>query len=94
MSPSTSYPSTPVASRPSSPTGLKSVKSAVWSSLKKPFQGWSKELLAAKVDLDDEYNFTDCRRRGFYYGHSEEERRSCDEDNEKAKATYAEETGR
>jgi len=49
----------------------------VWSALKKPFQGWSKDLLAAKEDLDDEYNFTDCRRHGSPYNFPNVERRGC-----------------
>jgi len=66
-----------ITSTPSSPTGLKKSNSAVWSALKKPFQGWSKDLLAAKEDLDDEYNFTDCRRHGSPYNFPNVERRGC-----------------
>ncbi|KAJ8115743.1 hypothetical protein OPT61_g2671 [Boeremia exigua] len=32
--------------------------------LKKPFQGWSTELLRARDDDDDDYNFTSGMRRG------------------------------
>ncbi|KAF1844262.1 uncharacterized protein K460DRAFT_288330 [Cucurbitaria berberidis CBS 394.84] len=34
------------------------------SALKKPFQGWSKDLLRAKDNDDDDYNFTSGARRG------------------------------
>lgn len=34
--------------------------------LKKPFQGWSKELLRARDDDDDDYNFVSGMRRGAY----------------------------
>ena len=34
------------------------------STLKKPFQGWSKELLRARDDDDDDYNFASGYRRG------------------------------
>lgn len=34
------------------------------SALKKPFQGWSKELLRARDDDDDDYNFASGVRRG------------------------------
>ncbi|KAJ4991783.1 hypothetical protein SVAN01_02633 [Stagonosporopsis vannaccii] len=34
------------------------------AALKKPFQGWSKELLRARDDDDDDYNFTSGMRRG------------------------------
>ncbi|CAO2652504.1 Nn.00g007870.m01.CDS01 [Neocucurbitaria sp. VM-36] len=34
------------------------------SALKKPFQGWSKELLRARDHDDDDYNFTSGARRG------------------------------
>ena len=34
------------------------------SVLKKPFQGWSKELLRARDDDDDDYNFASGMRRG------------------------------
>jgi hypothetical protein len=72
-----------MASQPSSPTGLKTVKSAVWSSLKKPFQGWSMALLAAKDDLDDEYNFTDGRRRGYCHDLPNDQREKREEEKEK-----------
>ncbi|KAF2120017.1 hypothetical protein BDV96DRAFT_566552 [Lophiotrema nucula] len=38
--------------------------SVIKSALKKPFQGWSKDLLAARDDLDDDYNFASGARRG------------------------------
>jgi hypothetical protein len=34
------------------------------STLKKPFQGWSRELLRARDDDDDDYNFASGLRRG------------------------------
>ncbi|KAH7080991.1 hypothetical protein FB567DRAFT_448906 [Paraphoma chrysanthemicola] len=34
------------------------------SALKKPFQGWSKELLRARDDDDDDYNFVSGYQRG------------------------------
>ena len=34
------------------------------AALKKPFQGWSKELLRARDDDDDDYNFASGMRRG------------------------------
>ncbi|KAF2026756.1 hypothetical protein EK21DRAFT_103018 [Setomelanomma holmii] len=40
--------------------GTFSLKSAI----KKPFQGWSKELLRARDDDDDDYNFASGLRRG------------------------------
>lgn len=40
--------------------GTTSLKTA----LKKPFQGWSKDLLRARDDDDDDYNFTSGARRG------------------------------
>lgn len=67
-----SRPTSPNASRPSPPTSLKTSRSGIWESLKKPFQGWGMDLLAAKDDLEDEYNFVDCRRRSYYYGLEEE----------------------
>ena len=36
------------------------------AALKKPFQGWSKELLRARDDDDDDYNFASGMRRGAY----------------------------
>jgi hypothetical protein len=38
--------------------------SATIAALKKPFQGWSKELLRARDDDDDDYNFASGMRRG------------------------------
>jgi hypothetical protein len=70
-SPSSSNPSTrassitatpgysPAASRSTSPSSL-----SIMSTLKKPFQGWSKELLRARDDDDDDYNFASGKRRG------------------------------
>ncbi|KAF1938919.1 hypothetical protein EJ02DRAFT_307884, partial [Clathrospora elynae] len=43
--------------------GAASLKSA----LKKPFQGWSKQLLRARDTDDDDYNFTSGARRGAEY---------------------------
>jgi hypothetical protein len=40
--------------------GTASLKTA----LKKPFQGWSKDLLRARDDDDDNYNFASGARRG------------------------------
>ena len=37
---------------------------SIKSALKKPFQGWTREALWAKDDLDDVYNFPTVRRRG------------------------------
>ncbi|KAJ4373310.1 hypothetical protein N0V83_003604 [Neocucurbitaria cava] len=37
---------------------------SLWSALKKPFQGWSKELLRARDHDDDDYNFANGARRG------------------------------
>ncbi|KAH6644630.1 hypothetical protein C7974DRAFT_408298 [Boeremia exigua] len=39
------------------------------ATLKKPFQGWSKDLLRARDDDDDDYNFASGMRRGahLYY---------------------------
>ena len=39
------------------------------SMLKKPFQGWSKELLRARDDDDDDYNFASGMRRGAHLYH-------------------------
>lgn len=39
------------------------------SALKKPFQGWSRELLRARDDDDDDYNFTSGSRRGAEHYH-------------------------
>ncbi|KAF2649806.1 hypothetical protein K491DRAFT_610070 [Lophiostoma macrostomum CBS 122681] len=41
----------------------KSFRRSLTSALKKPFQGWSRDLVAAKSNLDDDYNFSDGRRR-------------------------------
>ncbi|KAI5379565.1 hypothetical protein J4E82_001604 [Alternaria postmessia] len=38
--------------------------SSLRAALKKPFQGWSKELLRARDDDDDDYNFSSDR---YYY---------------------------
>ncbi|KAK3209499.1 hypothetical protein GRF29_69g2015213 [Pseudopithomyces chartarum] len=46
-----------VASRTSSTHSVQSATSSLRSALKKPFQGWTKEALWAKHDLDDVYNF-------------------------------------
>lgn len=35
----------------------RSIHRTLVSTLKKPFQGWSRELLAARDGLDDDYNF-------------------------------------
>lgn len=35
------------------------------AALKKPFQGWSKELLRARENDGDDYNFTEGVRRGY-----------------------------
>ncbi|QRC91624.1 hypothetical protein JI435_018520, partial [Parastagonospora nodorum SN15] len=68
MSTSASWPSsrgssiTVAARRPQS----RSQRScALIAALKKPFQGWSKELLRARDHDDDDYNFASGRRRGF-----------------------------
>ncbi|CAN9093832.1 unnamed protein product [Alternaria alternata] len=41
--------------------------SSLRAALKKPFQGWSKELLRARDDDDDDYNFSSGMRRGAQY---------------------------
>jgi hypothetical protein len=38
--------------------------SSFMAALKKPFQGWSKELLRARDHDDDDYNFSSGTRRG------------------------------
>jgi hypothetical protein len=43
--------------------------------MKAPFKGWSTDLLAAKDDFDDEYNFTSGSRRGAHLYNLSEERR-------------------
>lgn len=53
-----------VASRTSSTHSVQSTTSSLRSALKKPFQGWTKEALWAKHDLDDVYNFPSVVRRG------------------------------
>ncbi|KAF2828124.1 hypothetical protein CC86DRAFT_204545 [Ophiobolus disseminans] len=60
-SPRSSASSTPASSStsPSRTLGKFSLKSA----LKKPFQGWSRELLPARDNDDDDYNFTSGSRR-------------------------------
>lgn len=65
---------TPAGSRAASPTREAAPASPprnnsgsytnLLSLLKKPFQGWSKELLAARDGLDDDYNFPHIPRRG------------------------------
>ncbi|PVH92560.1 hypothetical protein DM02DRAFT_662828 [Periconia macrospinosa] len=62
--------SKPFTSRTSSTSTAVSKTSSSYShfslkaALKKPFQGWSKEALWARQDLDDDYNFPHVRRRG------------------------------
>lgn len=70
-----SKPSTPAMQSPT----RKSPRSSFVEALKKPFKGWSKELLAAKDHLDDEYNFPRVPRRGEELAESECESRrgSC-----------------
>jgi hypothetical protein len=52
-------------SEPSSPAPSKSAPAAVLlSAFKKPFQGWSRELMRARDDDDDDYNFVSGLRRG------------------------------
>jgi hypothetical protein len=46
---------------------------SIKAALKRPFQGWSKDLLAARDGLDDDYNFTSGRRRGWTAAAEEEE---------------------
>ncbi|CAA9961060.1 hypothetical protein PTMSG1_04444 [Pyrenophora teres f. maculata] len=41
--------------------------SSLRAALKKPFQGWSKELLRARDNDDDDYNFSSGMRRGAQY---------------------------
>lgn len=53
-----------VASRSSSKHSLENAAFSLRSALKKPFQGWTKEALWAKHDLDDVYNFPSVSRRG------------------------------
>ncbi|KAG9187251.1 hypothetical protein G6011_05122 [Alternaria panax] len=38
--------------------------SSLKAALKKPFQGWSKDLLRARDNDDDDYNFSSGMRRG------------------------------
>lgn len=45
-------------------TSRKSPTSALMAALKKPFQGWSRELMRARDHDDDDYNFAGGRRRG------------------------------
>ncbi|EUC45640.1 hypothetical protein COCMIDRAFT_95001 [Bipolaris oryzae ATCC 44560] len=45
--------------------------SSLRSALKKPFQGWSKELLRARDNDDDDYNFSSGMRRGAQYYNDE-----------------------
>jgi hypothetical protein len=48
----------------SSTSSQRPTRATVTSTLKKPFQGWSKTALWAKEGLDDEYNFPTVGRRG------------------------------
>jgi hypothetical protein len=41
--------------------------SSLRAALKKPFQGWSKDLLRARDNDDDDYNFSSGMRRGAQY---------------------------
>ncbi|KAF2740826.1 hypothetical protein EJ04DRAFT_507822 [Polyplosphaeria fusca] len=47
--------------------------SVIKSTLKKPFEGWSKDLLAARDGLDDDYNFASGKRRGAEVGDESED---------------------
>jgi hypothetical protein len=53
----------------------KKFHASLLSALKKPFQGWSRDLLAAKNDLDDVYNFPHTPRRGEDYNFPQVKRR-------------------
>ncbi|KAH7406818.1 hypothetical protein DE146DRAFT_648533 [Phaeosphaeria sp. MPI-PUGE-AT-0046c] len=70
-SPSSSHPSSRASSVTATPEHNPSVShnnpTATFSlrtTLKKPFQGWSRELLRARDDDDDDYNFASGLRRG------------------------------
>jgi hypothetical protein len=52
-----------------------SVRRSLLKAMKAPFKGWSTDLLAAKDDFDDEYNFTSGSRRGAHLYNLSEERR-------------------
>jgi hypothetical protein len=51
------------AAEPARPS-MQRQPSSFMAALKKPFQGWSKELLRARDDDDDHYNFASGARRG------------------------------
>ncbi|KAF2815787.1 uncharacterized protein BDZ99DRAFT_457742 [Mytilinidion resinicola] len=79
--PSTSTQSS-FTNQPESTTSASSTKSGrnpLLKALKAPFQGWSTSLLAAKEDLDDEYNFASGRRRGADYNFPSVGRRGSEE---------------
>ncbi|OAL04821.1 hypothetical protein IQ06DRAFT_290838 [Phaeosphaeriaceae sp. SRC1lsM3a] len=70
-SPTTSNPSTRASSVTATPEHTPSVSRnnststfSLKTTLKKPFQGWSRELLRARDDDDDDYNFASGLRRG------------------------------
>ncbi|KAF1980449.1 hypothetical protein BU23DRAFT_548603, partial [Bimuria novae-zelandiae CBS 107.79] len=60
-----------VASHSSSKHAFGTATHSLRSILKKPFQGWTKEALWAKYDLDDVYNFPTVRRRGTEHGYTD-----------------------
>lgn len=66
MTHSSPEPTNPTKSKtnPSDVTHHKSFSKKLVSALKKPFQGWSMDLMAARDGLDDDYNFARTRRRG------------------------------
>lgn len=47
-----------------STSSQQSTRSTFASTLKKPFQGWSKSALWAREGQDDDYNFPSVSRRG------------------------------
>jgi hypothetical protein len=52
------------SSTTSSKRSFRAAAFSLRAALKKPFQGWSKQALWAKSDIDDVYNFPTARRRG------------------------------
>jgi hypothetical protein len=63
-SPSSSRSSSITMAGVQSPQATHHQSHGFMSVLKKPFQGWSKELLRARDDDDDDYNFASGMRRG------------------------------
>ncbi|KAF2497263.1 hypothetical protein BU16DRAFT_508274 [Lophium mytilinum] len=63
----------------SSSSSTTSKRNPLLKALKAPFKGWSTSLLAAKDDLDDEYNFASGSRRGADYNFPNVGRRGSEE---------------